>query len=211
MKEMILKNKQFDEYSKIVCDKIVDPQKNPEGSMIASQLFTALSLSKTGVGLAAPQIGITKRVCVINVKEPIILINPEIIESDGEFVFEEGCLSYPKKTVPVKRYTMIAVDADNLDEPLVLDIRAGGNIEDLLEIACVQHEIDHLDGITMFDRKYVKEPIRAEKKYGRNEKVVIVSKDNKQSQKLKWKKAQPLINTGEWNILTYPGQGPIPQ
>ena len=205
---MVLKNKKFEEYSKVVCDKVENVD---EGAIIASKLFTELSLSKDGAGLAAPQIGITKRVCVINIKDPIVLINPEIIESEGEFIFKESCLSYPKKTVSVKRYTMIAVEADNLDEPLILDIRQGGNIEDLLEIACVQHEIDHLDGITMFDRKYVKEPIRAEKKYGRNEKVVIISKDNKQSRKLKWKKAQPLINTGDWSILTYPGMGPIPQ
>jgi peptide deformylase len=204
---MILKNKQFEEYSKIVCDKVGIE----EGEAIGVKLLQELSNSKTGIGLAAPQIGITNRVCVINVKEPIIFINPEIIESDGEFIFEEGCLSYPKKMVKVKRYTMVAVDADNLDEPLVFDIRKGGNIEDLLEIACVQHEIDHLDGITMFDRKFVTEPIRVEKKYGRNEKIVIISKDNKQSRKLKWKKAQPLINTGDWSILTYPGMGPIPQ
>ena len=130
---MILKNKQFDKYSKTVCDKI-DIE---EGEIIAAKLLKELANSKTGIGLAAPQIGITNRVCVINVKEPIIFINPEIIESGGEFIFEEGCLSYPKKIVKVKRYTMVAVDADNLDEPLVFDIRKGGSIEDLLEIACV--------------------------------------------------------------------------
>ena len=205
---MILANKKFEEYSKVVCDKVADVN---EGAMIASQLFTALSLAKKGIGLAAPQIGITKRVCVINVNEPIILINPEIIEYDGEFIFKEGCLSYPTKTVKVKRYTMIAVDADNLDEPLIFDIRKSGDMNDVLEIACVQHEIDHLNGITMFDKKYVQEPYRAPKKYGRNEKVVIISKDNKMTRKLKWKHAQPLISTGDWNIMTYSGMGPIPQ
>lgn len=200
---MVLINKRFEQYN-VVCDKAVIP----EGEAIAVKLLKELSNSKTGVGIAAPQIGITKRVCVINVKEPIVLINPEIVESDGEFIFKEGCLSYPKKTISVKRHTMIVVEADNLDEPLVLDIRKGGGINDLLEIACVQHEIDHLDGITMFDRKYVKPTYRAPKKYGRNEKVVIIAKDNKSTKKMKYKKALPLINTGDWSILTYPGQGP---
>ncbi len=203
---MVLINKRFEQYN-VVCDKAVIP----EGEAIAVQLLKELSNSKTGVGIAAPQIGITKRVCVINVKEPIILINPEIVESDGEFIFKEGCLSYPKKTISVKRHTMIAVEADNLDEPLVLDIRKGGDINDLLEIACVQHEIDHLDGITMFDRKYVKPTYRAPKKYGRNEKVVIIAKDNKSTKKLKYKKALPLINTGDWSIMTYSGMRRIPQ
>ena len=76
---------------------------------------------------------------------------------------------------------MIAVEADNLDKPLILDIQKGGNISDVLEIACVQHEIDHLNGITMFDRKYVQEPYRAPMKYGRNEIVQIISTDKKVS------------------------------
>jgi len=195
---MVLINKLFERYN-IECDKVgID-----EGESIAVKLLDELTKSKSGIGLAAPQLGITKRVCVINVTEPIVLINPEILESDGEFIFKEGCLSYPMKTVKVKRYTMVAVDADNLDEPLIFDIRKGGNITDMLEIACVQHEIDHLNGITMYDRKYVQEPYRAPKKYGRNEIVQIISTDKKVSKKIKWKKAQPLINSGEWEMFTY--------
>jgi peptide deformylase len=93
---LVLTNKQFEQYN-VVCDKAVIP----EGEAIAVKLLNELTNSKSGIGLAAPQIGITKRVCVVNVKEPIVLINPEIIESDGEFIFKEGCLSYPKKVVPV--------------------------------------------------------------------------------------------------------------
>ncbi len=205
---MVLTNKQFKKYEKVVSDKVVDVD---EGEQIAERLLVELNNSKNGIGLAAPQIGITKRVCVVNVKEPIVLINPEIIESDGEFIFKEGCLSYPKKVVPVKRHTMVTVDADNLDEPLVFDIQKDGTMEHILETACVQHEIDHLDGITMFDRKHVRQPIKAEKKYGRNEKVVIVAKDNKSTKKLKYKKALPLINSGDWSIFIYKGQQNIPQ
>jgi peptide deformylase len=198
---MILINKQFEKYSKSVCDK-VDVE---EGEIIGAKLLQELSNSKNGIGLAAPQIGITKRVCVINVKEPLVFINPEIIESDGEFIFKESCLSYPKKVVPVKRHTMITIDANNLDEPLVFDLKISSSSEDILEIACIQHEIDHLDGITMFDRKFVREPIKAEKKYGRNEIVIIMKKDKKHTKKLKWKKAKPLIDSGSWEIFTYSG------
>ena len=197
---MILTNRLFEQYSKTICDDV----SVEEGEIIATELLKELSNSTTGVGLAAPQIGITKRVCVINVKEPLVLINPEIIESEGEFIFEEGCLSYPKKTVPVMRHTMIAVDAGNLDKPLVLDIRKSGSVEDVLEIACVQHEIDHLNGITMFDKKYTKEPYRSPKKYGRNEIVGIT--DGKDYKEIKYKKAKPLIDSGDWGI--YVG-GPI--
>jgi len=203
---LVLINKRFEQYN-VVCDKV----DIAEGEAIAVKLLKELSNSKAGVGIAAPQIGITKRVCVINVKEPIVLINPEIIESEGEFIFKEGCLSYPKKTVSVKRHSMIAVDADNLDKTLVLDIRKGGDMDDILTITCIQHEIDHLDGITMFDKKYVKPTYRAPRKYGRNEKVVIVAKDNKSTKKLKYKKALPLINSGEWSIMTHSGLRPVPQ
>jgi len=203
---LVLINKRFEQYN-VVCDKV----DIAEGEVIAVKLLKELSNSKAGVGIAAPQIGITKRVCVINVKEPIVLINPEIIESEGEFIFKEGCLSYPKKTVSVKRHSMIAVDADNLDKTLVLDIRKGGDMDDILTITCIQHEIDHLDGITMFDKKYVKPTYRAPRKYGRNEKVVIVAKNNKSTKKLKYKKALPLINSGEWSIMTHSGMRPVPQ
>ena len=196
---MVLINKLFEQYSKTICDDV----SIEEGEVIAAKLLQELSNSKLGIGLAAPQIGITKRVCVINVKEPIILINPEILESEGEFIFKEGCLSYPMRTVKVKRHTMIAVEADNLDEPLIFDIRKDGDMNDILEIACIQHEIDHLNGITMFDRKYVQKPYRAPKKYGRNEIVQIISDDKKECKSIKWKKAQPLINSGDWKVYTH--------
>lgn len=195
---MVLTNKLFEQYN-IECVKV----SIEEGEEIAVKLLKELTNSKIGIGLAAPQIGITKRVCVINVEDPIVLINPEIIESEGEFIFKESCLSYPKKTVSVKRHEKIAVDASNLDEPLVFDIREKGTMQNLLETACIQHEIDHLDGITMFDRKYVKPTYRAPKKYGRNEIVQIISADKKVSKKIKWKKAQPLISSGEWEMFTY--------
>ena len=71
-----------------------------EGEEIGAQLLKELAESKNGIGLAANQIGINKRVCVINVKEPLVLVNPKIVEySKQEFGFAESCLSFPDKKI----------------------------------------------------------------------------------------------------------------
>lgn len=94
-----------------------------------------------GVGLAAPQVGILKRIVVIDVGEgPIILINPEIIETSGEQTGDEGCLSVPGKAGCVTRPNYVKVKA--LDTKMKEVIYEG---EELLARAFC-HEIDHLDG-----------------------------------------------------------------
>lgn len=94
-----------------------------------------------GVGLAAPQVGILKRIVVIDIGEgPIVLINPQIIESDGEQTGEEGCLSVPGKYGIVTRPNHVKVRALNED---MEEIELEG--EGLLARAFC-HEIDHLDG-----------------------------------------------------------------
>lgn len=94
-----------------------------------------------GVGLAAPQVGILKRLVVIDVGEgPIVLINPEIIETAGEQTGDEGCLSVPGKAGEVTRPNYVKVKA--LDEDMEEVILEG---EELLARAFC-HEIDHLDG-----------------------------------------------------------------
>ena len=98
-----------------------------------------------GVGLAAPQIGILKQVVVIDISEngdcPIILINPEIIETDGEQTGEEGCLSVPGKSGVVTRPNYVKVKALNEDmEEVIYE-----GTELLARAFC--HEIDHLHGI----------------------------------------------------------------
>ncbi len=95
-----------------------------------------------GVGLAAPQVGMLKRVVVIDVTgdDPICMINPVIVETDGEQVGEEGCLSVPGKFGIVKRPEHVVVEAYNEEMELV---RLEG--EGLLARAMC-HEIDHLDG-----------------------------------------------------------------
>jgi len=105
-----------------------------------------------GVGLAAPQIGVSKRLAVIDISLKdeqyplIVLINPSIVKSEGEVEFEEGCLSLPEYTAKVKRAENLVVRACDR-EGKEIEIEAGG----LLAIA-MQHEMDHLDGILLIDR-----------------------------------------------------------
>ena len=98
-----------------------------------------------GVGLAAPQVGVLKRIVVIDVSEegddPIVLINPEIIETDGSQTGEEGCLSVPGKSGVVTRPNYVKVKA--LDENMEEVIYEGTEL--LARAFC--HEIDHLHGI----------------------------------------------------------------
>ena len=99
-----------------------------------------------GVGLAAPQVGVLKRIVVIDVGEgPIVLINPEIIETSGEQSGEEGCLSVPGKSGLVTRPDYVKVRALNED---MEEIELEG--EGLLARAFC-HEIDHLDGKLFID------------------------------------------------------------
>ncbi|TGE32732.1 peptide deformylase [Desulfosporosinus sp. Sb-LF] len=99
-----------------------------------------------GVGLAAPQIGVSKRVVVIEVGDRLLeLINPVILEKEGEQMDEEGCLSIPKMTGDVLRAAKVRVQGLNRQGEL-LDIQA-----DRLLARALQHEIDHLEGILFVD------------------------------------------------------------
>ena len=94
-----------------------------------------------GVGLAAPQVGILKRIVVIDVGEgPIVMINPEILETSGEQTGEEGCLSVPGKAGVVTRPNYVKARAlnENMEEYIIEG-------EELLARA-ICHELDHLDG-----------------------------------------------------------------
>jgi len=172
-----------------------------EGEEIGVRLLHELRESNNGIGLAANQIGIQKRVCVINVKEPLVLINPKIVEKSKEqFIFPEGCLSFPDSKIKTQRHQDIVVEADNHKGKLSFSANSK-DINDAFECVCVQHEIDHLDGITMFDREFKQEPIvkgvNAPKKIGRNEKVTITK--GTESKVLKYKKVQPMLEDG-WTL-----------
>ena len=136
---------------KLICEEVKTLE---EGEEIGAQLLKELTESKNGIGLAANQIGINKRVCVVNVKEPLVLINPKIVEhSKEQFIFPEGCLSFPDDKIRTIRYSTIKVEADNHKDKLSFSADSQ-EMNDAFECVCVQHEIDHLDGVTMFDREF---------------------------------------------------------
>ena len=109
--------------------------------------------ANNGVGLAAPQVGENLRMFVIDVSQddeplnPIVFINPKIIKKSGAIKSNEGCLSFPKAYVDVRRYKNVMVKATDINgRPFVLEAKNG----ELLAKA-IQHEYDHLDGILFID------------------------------------------------------------
>jgi len=186
----------------IVKDKIKLKQKCEivssidRGEEIAAKLFNVLSENKNGIGLAANQIGINERVCVINVKEPIYFINPKIVDTDGTTVYAESCLSFPGEVVKTIRHRYVTIESDNHGKVILGSDEYDDN---LFESVCAQHEIDHLNGVTMFDRQLKQKPYkREEKKFGRNEKVTIT--DGTETKTIKYKKAQPLLES-DWSLV----------
>ena len=101
----------------------------------------------SGVGLAAPQVGVQKRMFTYDVGEgPQVLINPEVVETEGEWAYEEGCLSIPGfhfEIVRPKLVTITGVDIDG-EEVVVQGDELLGRV--------FLHELDHLDGVLMLDR-----------------------------------------------------------
>mgnify|MGYP003132188063 FL=1 len=163
-----------------------------EGYDIARKLFQILNKRGDGIGLAANQVGIDASVAVVNVKEPIVLINPEIVRKEEETRYYEGCLSFPKKGCHTKRYKIVEVKVDNMESNMTFG--AGDTETDLLESVCVQHEIDHLNGMRILDRA-MQLTIRREKpKIGRNQLVTIKKGDEVQT--LKYKKIQRFLDDG---------------
>ena len=113
----------------------------PRTKMLIEDMLDTM-YEANGVGLAAPQVGILKRIVVIDVngEEPYILINPRIVETDGEQVGQEGCLSVPGKSGQVTRPNYVKAEALDINmEPFILE-----GTELLARAIC--HELDHLDG-----------------------------------------------------------------
>ena len=124
----------------------------PEIHALAERMLNDMYATE-GCGLAAPQIGELIQMVVIDVdytdkkRNPFVLINPKIVVADGEErEFPEGCLSFPGITVRVSRPSHVVVQAYNLDGDL-MQYEARDN----LMAVCLQHEIDHLHGVTMVD------------------------------------------------------------
>ena len=179
-----------------------------EGRTIATELFQILNQRGDGIGLAANQVGIDAQVAVVNVREPIILINPKIVKQWDEISYYEGCLSFPGSGVRTQRYKNIIIQSADVDCQYYFSgaesaKNAKGTWETakkhdteqrLLEAICVQHEIDHLNGITIHDREKKLEPTVSVDKIGRNQLVTIKKGDAVKV--LKYKKAHNLLNQG---------------
>jgi peptide deformylase len=133
-----------------VCEDIVFPDPTVR-SMMASMLL--VMHESGGIGLAANQVGINKRVAVVDFigsddkkAEQLLLINPKIVESSGEIEIVEGCLSIPGLSLPVKRAEKIKVENYDIEGNKTV-FEADGMLA-----RAIQHEIDHLDGKMYVDR-----------------------------------------------------------
>lgn len=104
-----------------------------------------------GIGLAAPQVGVSERIIVLLIDEnPVCVVNPKITKRSGKQVCNEGCLSVPGAEAPVERYEQIKVTGlDKKGESVSYEVKD-------VNAVIFQHEIDHLDGIIFVDR--VKDP-----------------------------------------------------
>ena len=114
---------------------------------IVEEMFDTLYDSDSGIGLAAPQVGIQRQIFVWDMDdEPMVILNPTIVESDGEWVYDEGCLSIPGLYVEMtRRKTVLMKGIDMNGNEISLEA-------DELEARLFQHELDHLNGVLMFDR-----------------------------------------------------------
>lgn len=137
--------------------------------------MTETMYAAPGVGLAAPQVGHSLRVAVLDLnravqpKGLIVLINPEIVASEGECTWDEGCLSIPEYNEEVKRKKKVVVRYTDLEGKPQETIG-----EELLAIV-LQHEIDHLDGILFIDRlsrikrDFIKKRLQKESREGKKD------------------------------------------
>lgn len=135
-------------YGDPVLAAVADEVENIDGKLVRlSQSMLQAMYKAPGLGLAAPQIGVQKKIFVYDIDgEPVTLVNPRIVESSGEWVYDEGCLSIPGLYVEMLRPKQVLLQA--------LDL-SGNEIQieaDELLARLFQHELDHLEGVLMFDR-----------------------------------------------------------
>jgi peptide deformylase len=142
---------------------------NADIKKLVSDMLETMYLVK-GVGIAAPQVGISLRLCVVDVdpnkKSPVIMINPEIISGENKVSVGEGCLSFPGVYENVKRFGNVVAQYTDLDGK-----KCEVKSQDLFAKA-MQHEIDHLDGKLFIDyladgkRKSIEKEIKRKRKIG---------------------------------------------
>ena len=146
-----------------VLNSRADEVENIDGKVIRlTQAMLQAMYKAPGLGLAAPQIGVQKQIFVYDIDgQPVTLINPRIVESRGEWVYDEGCLSIPGLYVEMLRPKEVLLEAVDLD---------GNEIQieaDELLARLFQHELDHLNGVLMFERMTADQREEAMREYQR--------------------------------------------
>jgi len=141
-------------YPDPVLRQIAEPVKDIDSEIqkIIDQMFSAMYGTPNGIGLAANQIGAKKRVVIFDFKRtkekegsPLVVINPEIVWSDGSITYEEACLSIPGFSAKVTRKKRVGLKGyDREGKPIEIEAKD-------IEAVCFQHEIDHLNGILFID------------------------------------------------------------
>lgn len=124
---------------------------------LVTDLVDTMKAGTGSVGVAAPQTGVSLRVCVVDVSNSrhgkdnnhglLLMVNPEIISRSGSAIMREGCMSVPDYTGDVERATSIMVRFTEPESNRAVEIEANG-----FEAVAIQHEMDHLDGILFLDR-----------------------------------------------------------
>lgn len=129
-----------------------DDFRSPSANMFLAQQLLKFMTQSRGIGLAANQVGLEKRLFVMNVKRPKACFNPSVIKKSPLYEKgDEGCLSFKGEYVFIDRPTHITVKYYTFDGKEVIEEMEG------LEARCFLHELDHLNGITMYKRKELNE------------------------------------------------------
>ena len=132
------------------------------GERMLIKSMIATMYDQDGIGLAAPQVGINKRILVVDIGDgPVAVINPAVLKEEGSCLLEEGCLSVPETTVIVKRSQKIKLKYTDEDNIVIEK-----DFDDLMARVML-HEIDHLDGKLIVDYKDLEENQKPHKKASR--------------------------------------------
>jgi peptide deformylase len=140
------------------------PVEEIDGKLVRliDEMFETLYETGNGIALAAPQIGVQRQIFVWDLEDdPRIILNPEIVETSGEWAYDEGCLSIPNLYVEILRPKQVLLRGVDLE---------GNTVEyeaDELEARLFQHELDHLHGVLMFDRMTAEQRTEAMAEYRR--------------------------------------------
>ena len=133
---------------RVECKDVLPDEIGPLREKLEAELKRSAELGRPGIGLAAPQIGVAKKMAIVRIPggagggNNVDLVNARISEVYNRIYFDEGCLSFPGKIVRTQRYTEVKVE--NAVEPVSF-IATG------LFAICIQHELDHLNGILLPD------------------------------------------------------------